>query len=309
MDALPIQEATDLPYRSKIDGRMHACGHDGHTAMLLGGARYLSETRNFCGSVAVIFQPAEEGGGGGKAMVDDGLMDRFAISEVFGMHNMPGLPVGCFAIRPGPLMAAADRFAIEIEGRGGHAAKPHECIDPVLIGAQIVVALQAIVARGTDPLDSSVLSVTRFLAGHADNVIPKPRGSLARCALSKPAHATLSSSDCGKSPQHCNRASGPGRDSLRTRLSDHRKSPRPDRTCDGGRKRALLGRTRSMAQSSPRWVRRISPICSRARPGALIFAGNGEFAGLHNPLYDFNDALIPIGISYWAKLVETALPA
>jgi len=173
MDALPIAEQTNLPYRSTVPGKMHACGHDGHTSMLLGAAKYLAETRDFAGTAVVIFQPAEEGGGGGREMVRDGVMERFAIEEVYGMHNAPGLPVGAFAIRPGAMLAASDRILIDIEGHGGHAAKPHKCVDTVLVGAQIINQIQSIVARNVDPIESAVVSICVFQAGDTGNVIPQ----------------------------------------------------------------------------------------------------------------------------------------
>ena len=171
MDALPMTETSGAAWSSETPGKMHACGHDGHTAMLLGAARYLAETRNFDGTAVVIFQPAEEGGGGGKAMIEDGLMDRFGIEEVYGMHNMPGFPVGDFAMRPGPILAATDEFKITVRGVGGHAARPHATVDPILIGTALVQSLQSIVSRSVNPVDAAVLSVTRFHAGEATNVI------------------------------------------------------------------------------------------------------------------------------------------
>jgi amidohydrolase len=309
MDALPIHETTNLPYRSSVEGKMHACGHDGHTAMLLGASRYLAKTRNFAGKAIVIFQPAEEGGGGAKAMIDDGLMERFTVAEVYGMHNMPKLPVGAFATRKGPLLAAADRFTIDIEGQGGHAAYPQVCVDPILAGAQIVNALQAIVARGVDPLDSCVVSVTKFEAGTAFNIIPQTAQLLGTTRTFLAGTRDLAERRLIEITQGVGAAMG-----VKVDVHYERGYPttrnHPDQTDFAAAiAKTVAGADKVAIDMPPVMGAEDFSFMLEARPGAFIMIGNGDTAGLHDPKYDFNDAALPYGMSYWAQLVETALAA
>ena len=307
MDALPIHEQTGLEYASKTDGAMHACGHDGHTAMLLGAAKYLSETRNFDGTVVVIFQPAEEGGGGGREMCEDGMMERWGIQEVYGMHNWPGRPVGSFAIRPGAFFAATDVFDIVFEGVGGHAAKPQETVDTTVVAAHAVTALQTIASRNADPVDQVVVSVTSFeTSSTAFNVIPQ------RVTL-KGTVRTMSAAM---------------RDLAERRITE---------ICDGIcaafgakvtvdylRNYPVMVNSEEQTAFAAEVAKSVSGDCADAplvmggedfafmleeRPGAYILVGNGDTAMVHHPKYNFNDDAIPAGCSWWAEIVEQRMPA
>lgn len=309
MDALPIFETSGKPWASKTPGKAHSCGHDGHTAMLLGAAQYLAETRNFKGSVAVIFQPAEEGGAGALAMINDGFIDKYAINQVYGMHNEPKLPVGHFATAKGGVMAAADTFEITINGRGSHAAQPHRSIDPVVASAHIIIALQSIVSRETDPLKSLVVTVATTHGGEASNVIAdfvKLTGTV-RTLLPETrdfAQKRLTEIAQGTAIAHGATAEVNYRRGYPVTFNH-------DAETDfaAGVAATVAGEHAVDTGMSPHMGAEDFSYMLEKRPGAFIFIGNGDTANLHNAGYDFNDEALPYGISYWVTLAETSLPA
>ena len=312
MDCLPMEETNSFAHRSTVPGRMHACGHDGHTATLLGTAKYLAETRNFDGTVHFIFQPAEEGGGGGKVMVDEGLFRRFPCDAVYGLHNDPAIPLGEAAVVAGTVLAASDRVSITVRGKGGHAARPHVAIDPVLVGSHIVVALQAIVSRRTDPLDSAVISITQFHAGSAGNVIPETAElhgtvrsllpgtqDMLERLITKVAQTTAEAHDAEAAVNYV-RGYPP---TVNHKAQTERAALAAAR---------VLGEERVLRDRPPVMGGEDFSFMLLERPGCFVKMGQqGRDRGgvnLHHPAYDFNDEMLPLGASFFAALVEQELP-
>ncbi len=308
IDALPMTEETGKEYASKIDGAMHACGHDGHTAMLLGTAKYLAETRNFDGTVVLIFQPAEEGGAGAKAMMDDGLFTRWHVDEIYGLHNLPGISIGEFATRPGPLLASTDEFTITIKGLGGHAAYPHHTIDPIVVGSQIVSAIQSIASRNVAPLESVVVSVTVFKAGTAHNIIPDTAqlsGTIRSLTSDVRKQAAERLKQIVEGICAANGASVDfnfmdGYPPTKNHAAQAEFATKIAEEVTGSDTKVNPDLQPSMGGEDFAYY-------LEEKPGAFLFIGNGDSAGLHHPEYDFNDEAIPYGCSLFIKLVETSL--
>ena len=307
MDALPIQEVNDLPHASTIPGKMHACGHDGHTSMLLGAAKYLAETRNFDGKIVLAFQPAEEGGGGARAMIDAGLMDKWNVEEIYGMHNMPGLPIGEFAVRTGPQMACPDKFEIIVHGKGGHGAMPHKSVDSTLVAAQIVVALQSIASRNINPLENIVVSVCGFRTEtDTYNVIPNTvrlRGTVRTFEKDVQSFVRARIDALTKST-----ADGYGAVAEVTHMSGPPPLVNHERQADFAAEIALSVCGVAHRNFEPSMGGEDFSEMLLERPGAYLFVGNGDSADLHNPSYEFNDDVIPVGCSWFVTMAERRMP-
>ena len=307
MDALPIQEVNDLPHASTIPGKMHACGHDGHTSMLLGAAKYLAETRNFDGKIVLAFQPAEEGGGGARAMIDAGLMDKWNVEEIYGMHNMPGLPIGEFAVRTGPQMASPDKFEIIVHGKGGHGAMPHKGVDSTLVAAQIVVALQSIASRNINPLENIVVSVCGFRTEtDTYNVIPNTvrlRGTVRTFEKDVQSFVRARIDALTK----CT-ADGYGAVAEVTHMSGPPPLVNHEREADFAAEIALSVCGVAHRNFEPSMGGEDFSEMLLERPGAYLFVGNGDSADLHNPSYEFNDDVIPVGCSWFVTMAERRMP-
>ena len=309
MDALPILEATGAPHASQTPGVMHACGHDGHTAMLLGAAKYLAETRAFAGTVVCIFQPAEEGEAGAKAMLDDGLMDRFGIDEVYGLHNAPGLPVGQFATRPGPLQASADEFRIVVTGKGGHAAEPHRAVDTTLAACQIVVSLQSIVARNVDPLASVVVTVGTFRTDSgASNIIAQQAVLAGTVRCLSPAMRDLAEERVKAVATATAAAFGAVAEVDYQRGYPVTVNHAANTAIAIAAAESVAGAAQVDGATPPIMPAEDFSYMLEARPGAYVFLGNGDSAQCHHPAYDFDDQAIPYGCSWFVALVEQRLP-